>query len=222
MIIPIIPSLIRSASGIDKKLLNRIMGGDVRVIALRYASSDELYKPEKRGAIGNLIDNLVRHGVNAVVLFVKPIGLMAKILNYFIGLIASSEINVDVELVKEVVISSPYVANIRHETVKNISNTKNRQVQIISRIISGETFLILNEVREVVERYRKGKILVILDDVPDLVMTMGNKNAYVAIRSIALYLREKGGILLLIFPENILPENEEQVFLNLADEIVYI
>ncbi len=223
MIIPLIPGLIRGTSGIDKKLLDKILGGDVRVIILRYSSTDELYKPEKRGAIGDLIDKLVRHGVKAIVLFVKPIGLMTKILNYFIGLIASSsDVDIDVELVKEIVVSSPYVANIRHEKVKNIGNLNNKQIKIVSKIVSGETFLILNEVREVAEKYKKGKILVIIDDLPDLIMTLGNKNAYVAIRSIALYLREKGGILLLIFPEGVLPESEEQVFLNLADEIIYI
>ncbi len=215
--------MIRGTGGIDKKLLNKILGGDVRVIVLRYSSTDELFKPEKRGAIGDLIDRLVRHDVKAIVLFVKPIGLMTKILNYFIGLItSSSDIDIDVELVKEIVVSSPYVANVRHEKVKSIGSLNNKQVQIVSKIVSGETFLILNEVREVAERYKKGKILVIVDDLPDLIMTMGNKNAYVAIRSIALYLREKGGILLLIFPEGVLPESEEQVFLNLADEIIYI
>ncbi len=198
-----------------------------RVILLYYPSALSLLKAEKRKKFYEVMDRFLTRNIEELILITKPFGLVSKLILNYLFLTLSVEFEESkLRSIYELVVTPSKIVSIPDRFSRKRKLLGEEELVIESRIVGAEPFLITSVIKDRVEG-GKSK-LIIIDDIADLVYTMGVEKTYKLVRELALAVSlvnevKSGNVKLLLFlPSNVLGKAEEKLFINIVDEAIII
>ncbi len=196
-------------------------------ILIFYPSALSLLKIVKRKKFYEVMDRLVTSEIEDLILITKPFGLVSKlILNYLFLTLSVAFDELKLRSIYEIVVTPTKIVSIPDRFSRRRKLVEGEELVIESRIVGAEPFLITSVIKD---KLGDGKSkVIIIDDIADLVYTMGIEKTYKLVRELALaasLINEagKGDIRLVLFlPNNVLKTAEKKLFINIVDETIII
>ncbi len=185
---------------------------------IRYNNIDDLISSMEY--FNKVMDELIPSDVSAVLLLSKPIGPMYKLLKYIIDSLITSftNENTSFEKFEEIITTSPLLMM----SQKKVITISDSGAQHIILVVPGESYVIYNLVREFITENMYKKTLVLINDLADLSLILGERKTYSLIRDLGVLVHSGGGVMIALLPRGLMSERGENVFINLADYVIDI